>query len=110
MGTEQPALAATTSAPALATARDWLAQLPLSMIAWRNRPRAGGEASSAHTDQPPEDSPAIVTRPGSPPNAPMFRRTQRSAASWSSRPKLPSAAALAVLRPGSVRKPNGPTR
>ena len=46
-------------------------------------PAASGEATSVQTFTPPADSPKIVTRAGSPPNAAMFRFTQRSAASWS---------------------------
>ncbi len=36
----------------------------------------------------PADSPATVTRSGSPPNAAMLSRTHSRAASWSSRPRL----------------------
>ena len=45
-----------------------------------------GEASWALTEIEPADSPATVTRCGSPPNAAMFFCTQRSAAFWSSSP------------------------
>ena len=45
-----------------------------------------GEAISALTEIDPADSPAMVTRFGSPPNAAMFFCTHRSAATWSSRP------------------------
>src|SRR6185437_2783100 len=90
-GSGQPDSLANASPEACAAAGLCDAQLPLCMIAPRNRPRAGGEVSSAQTDQPPADSPSIVTLAGSPPKAPMLRCTQRSAASWSSRPKLPLA-------------------
>ena len=84
--TVHPACAANASPADCASAGVREAQLPLSMMAALNSPRAGGEPISAHIDQPPADSPAIVTRPGSPPNAAMLRCTQRSAASWSSSP------------------------
>ena len=84
--TVQPACAAKASPADCASAAGREAQLPLSMMAALNSPRAGGELISAHIDQPPADSPAMVTRPGSPPNAPMLRCTHRSAASWSSSP------------------------
>jgi hypothetical protein len=38
------------------------------------------------TSVAPADWPNSVTRDESPPNAPMFRRTQASAASWSCSP------------------------
>ncbi|SHW94499.1 Uncharacterised protein [Mycobacteroides abscessus subsp. abscessus] len=56
------------------------------MIADRNSPLAWGETIRSHTDTPPADWPAMVTRAGSPPNSAMLSRTQRSAASWSSSP------------------------
>ncbi len=59
---------------------------PLCAMARWNRPRAKGAASSALTDMAPADWPATVTRRGSPPKAAILRRTQRSAAIWSSRP------------------------
>ncbi len=55
-----------------------------------NSPLAGGEVISMFTDQPPADSPMIVTLPGSPPKAAMLRRTHSSAATWSIRPKFPT--------------------
>ena len=45
-----------------------------------------GEAISALTEIDPADSPAMVTRLGSPPKAAMFFCTHRSAATWSSNP------------------------
>ncbi len=57
----QPACAANASPADWACAGVWDGQLPLSLIAPRNRPRASGEVISAQTDQPPADSPAIVT-------------------------------------------------
>ena len=81
-----PAALANARLAVCAVARVCEAQLPLCMITPRNSPRAGGEVSSAHIDQPPADSPSIVTVDGLPPKAAMFRCTQRSADSWSSRP------------------------
>ena len=49
-------------------------------------PRAGGAASRYITLSAPADSPAMVTLSGSPPNAAMLFRTQRSASIGSSRP------------------------
>ena len=46
------------------------------MAAW-NRLRASGEISSAHTEPPPADWPAMVTLRGSPPKAGDVRCTQR---------------------------------
>ena len=77
----QPACLANARLAVRAAARVWVAQLPLCMIALRNSPRAGGEVISAHIDQPPADSPSMVTARGSPPNAVMLRCTQRSALS-----------------------------
>jgi hypothetical protein len=48
------------------------------MIARSNRPAAAGEASWEHTASPPADSPAMATLCGSPPNAAMLSRTQRT--------------------------------
>ena len=61
---------------------------PLSMIAERNSPRVLGAVSSSDTDTDPADSPATVTRSGSPPNAAMLSRTHSSAAIWSRRPEV----------------------
>ena len=52
----------------------------LCAIARRNRPSAAGMTSSDAIAPAPADSPNTVTRSGSPPNAAMFSRTQRSAA------------------------------
>jgi hypothetical protein len=52
----------------------------LCAIARRNNPAAAGMTSSDAIAPAPADSPNTVTRSGSPPNAPMFSRTQRSAA------------------------------
>ena len=60
-GSGQPTCLANASPAACAVAGLREAQLPLCMIAPRNSPRAGGEVSSAQTDQPPADSPSIVT-------------------------------------------------
>src|SRR5512139_4190151 len=55
---------------------------PLWEIALSNNPFAGGEINCMQTLLPPADSPKIVTFRGSPPKAPMFSRTHRSAACW----------------------------
>ena len=65
-------------------------EAPLCGIARRNKPRAAGAPSSAPTLWPPADSPATVTRAGSPPKAAMLSRTHSRAAIWSSRPKAPA--------------------
>ena len=79
------AMAAVTSA-----ARAGEKKVPgtLCAMARRNRPAAAGMTSRAAIAPAPADSPNTVTRPGSPPKAAMFSRTQRSAATWSSRPRL----------------------
>jgi hypothetical protein len=59
---------------------------PLSQMAPAIRSFESGDAISALTEIDPADSPAIVTRFGSPPNAAMFCCTHRSAATWSSSP------------------------
>jgi hypothetical protein len=59
---------------------------PLSPMAPAIKSRESGEAISALTDTKPADSPPIVTRCGSPPNAVMFSCAQRNAATWSSKP------------------------
>ena len=59
---------------------------PLSQMAPAIRPFDSGEAMCALTEIDPADSPAIVTRFGSPPNAAMFFCTHCSAATWSRRP------------------------
>jgi hypothetical protein len=56
---------------------------PLSPMARAKSPFASGDATCALTDDEPADSPAMVTRRGSPPNAATLSRTQRSAAVWS---------------------------
>ena len=58
----------------------------LQAMALANKPRALGAAMRYMTLRPPEDSPAIVTLPGSPPKAAMLRFTQPSASIWSSSP------------------------
>ena len=59
---------------------------PLSPIAPAIEAPERGEAMSALTESDPADSPAMVTRFGSPPKAAMFCCTQRRAATWSRRP------------------------
>ncbi len=77
-----PASSACTSG----TARIVESTDPLSPMAPAIRFLESGEAICALTDAEPADSPATVTRRGSPPKAAMLSRTQRSAAAWSSRP------------------------
>ena len=49
-------------------------------------PLVSGEANNIPTECAPADSPKMVTRPGSPPNAAMFCLTHLSAATWSISP------------------------
>ena len=53
---------------------------PLCPMARMNKPLASGDATSVFTLHEPADSPPIVTRDGSPPNAAMLRCTHCSAA------------------------------
>ena len=53
---------------------------PLSPIAPANNPFDNGDAICAHTEIDPANSPAIVTRAGSPPKAAIFCCTHTSAA------------------------------
>ena len=59
---------------------------PLCEIAPWNRPLARGDAHSMLTAMPPADSPKIVTRFGSPPNAATLREIHCRPAIMSSRP------------------------
>jgi hypothetical protein len=63
----QPTGEATWPANESASAWDQLKQLPLSLTARANSPREPGAARCPHTDQPPADSPPMVTCRGSPP-------------------------------------------
>ena len=74
------------SACSSGTARNVPRIEPLSPIAPAIKPFDKGEAIWALTETEPADSPAIVTRRGSPPKAAMFRCTHRNAAFWSSKP------------------------
>ncbi len=76
-----------------------LVEKPLCKIALWNRPAALGIAMTVDTLPPPPDWPKIVTLPGSPPNAAMLSRTQRSAATRSSMP------GLAVVSPAGTVSP-----
>lgn len=76
---------------------------PLCMMARSKRLAASGRASRAAIVIAPADSPITVTRLGSPPNAQMLRRTQRSAAIWSARPRFASPSA-------KTEKPSAPRR
>src|SRR5262245_43942390 len=70
-------------------ARVGLMSAPDSPIAPAMRFLERGDAICALTEVEPADSPAMVTRFGSPPNAAMFFCTHASAAAWSSSPWLP---------------------
>ncbi len=59
---------------------------PLCEIAPWKSPLATGDALNMLTAIPPADSPKIVTRAGSPPNAAMLREIHRRPAIMSSRP------------------------
>jgi hypothetical protein len=65
----QPTWEVTWSADESASAWGQLMQLPLSITARANSPREPGAAKCPHADQPPADSPPMVTRRGSPPMA-----------------------------------------
>jgi hypothetical protein len=64
----------------------WPSKEPLSPMAPAIRPLACGLIICALTENEPADSPAMVTRAGSPPKAAMFFFTHCSAAAWSIRP------------------------
>lgn len=82
----QPTVFATDVPFASAVASGRAAHPPLWMIAAEKSPFASGDATSEHTFWPPADSPKIVTRAGSPPNAFAFVFTHESAATRSRRP------------------------
>jgi hypothetical protein len=81
-------------------------------MAWHqwNRPWAAGMVPSSATLAPPADSPNRVTFSGSPPNAAMWLRTQRSAASWSCSPRLAVAGPSGAPNSLRSRKPSSPSR
>lgn len=89
-------IAAATSTPKKPWGTLWATAL-------RNSPRACSMAIRQTAEPAPAECPAIVTLPGSPPNAAMFSRTQRSAATWSSSPRLSG-------KPGTWPNPSKPTR
>lgn len=70
---------------------------PLITIALWNKFFDIGETMCSHTLRPPTLQPLIVTEFGSPPNAAMFLRIQRSANTWSFKPRLPGACESPVL-------------
>ena len=75
-----PTSASTVRAIAVACSRECTNEPPPDCtMAWWNRPCAAGNASRVPTLIPPADSPKIVTRPGSPPNAAMLSRTHSRA-------------------------------
>ena len=77
---------------------------PLCRIARRNSPRAPGRPAAGPTLCAPADSPAMVTRSGSPPKAAMFSCTHSSAAIWSSSPNAPEPGRSPTHRkPGRVQ-------
>src|SRR5262249_53611472 len=78
----QPTAVANASPDTSAAASDGCVRLyaPLSTIAAENKSCAAGDATCDSTLRPPADSPKIVILCAFPPNAPMFRCTQRSAA------------------------------
>ena len=84
--------------------------LPDCTIAWWNSPCAAGRPSSVATLMPPADSPKIVTRSGSPPNAAMLSRTHSSASTWSRIPAFPEPATSSPKRSSRCRNPNAPSR
>ncbi len=93
------------SAVAMSAASSGVKYVPCVLLAiarWNN-PRVTGIASNAATEPPPAGWPKIVTRAGAPPNAVMFAFTHRSAATWSSRPRLAGA-------PSTRAKPSTPTQ
>ena len=83
-----PASAATAAVTSAASSGEKNVPGTLCAIARRNRPAARGMTSSDAIAPAPDDSPNTVTWSGSPPNAAMFSWTQRSAATWSSSPRL----------------------
>jgi len=97
--------AAAAIAFVMSAARPGLKTVPgtLCAIALVNRPLAWSIASSAEITPAPADSPNTVTLPGSPPNRPMLSRTQRSAATASSSPRLAGT-------PGICANPSVPSR
>ena len=89
--TEEASTLSANRAPSRsASARGWGVSVPMSEPLSRMPPAIRsfdrGETTCPLTEIDPADSPAIVTRFGSPPNAAMFRLTQWSASLWSSRP------------------------
>ncbi|MNW55317.1 hypothetical protein D3C74_329690 [compost metagenome] len=101
VGTPRSLPMARVMRPALAAG--WADRGPLWTIARATRSGAEGCARIAETVLPPADWPASVTRRGSPPNAATSSWTQRSAASWSARPRLRGA-------PSSTENPSAPSR
>lgn len=72
------------------------------MTRWKS-PVLGGELMCTSELMAPALSPQSVTRDGSPPNAATLSTTQRMAARWSNKPKLPRApfAALVTSQPSA---------
>ena len=82
----------------------------LCAIARANRPSAAGTVMSVVTELAPADSPKTVTRSASPPNAPMFRRTHSSAATWSRNPTLTSNGCCGEEYARKSSQPSAPSR
>ena len=104
-----PRTAARRSADSSASSTEWTCMPPLCTMARRNSPVAAGVPSNVATLNPPADSPKIVTFDGSPPKAAMCSCTQRSAATWSWIPQLPTKPSGSA-RPRWPRKPRAPSR
>ena len=79
----QPADFADSSPALSASLREYILviapQVPLSMMAFANKPRESGTNSCKQVLAPPADSPKIVTLFGSPPKAEIFLLTHFSA-------------------------------
>ena len=86
------------------------APAPLCRMARWNRPAGRRDARAAWpTLIAPADSPKIVTRSGSPPNAATLSRTHSSAATWSRMPALPEPSNPSAM-PSRCRNPSTPRR
>lgn len=93
-----------TSGPIVPAGRSIMPS-PLDRTARWNRPRAPGEVRCPVMAAAPNEEPATVTFPASPPNAAALRRTQRNAACWSWSPKVPD-----PFSPGWAKPPKTPSR
>jgi hypothetical protein len=89
-----PAAAATRRPTSSASSSEMSAVAADSAQTRWKRCCAAGIVSSRSTASPPADWPAIVTRPGSPPNAAMFCWAHSRASSQSSTPRLSGASSI----------------